>query len=307
MELNAEGKLTPDELLRMAADLAWCRPIGPYPGWLFDCEWHNSSLEFQLRRVIWEHARRLRMPEPLLMEWHHGTRVRCFLGNDTSKQLYVGGCIDPNEFAFLDDILRPGMTFLDIGANEGLYSIFASRKVGESGEVWAFEPSPREFRRLHANLALNECANVEEFDLALGDREGEAQLAVAGFGHEGQNTLSSFVYDIEILERMPVAVHRLDEIASRKGLERLDVVKIDVEGSEVRVLKGASAALTDFRPVVIVEAHDRALRTQDNSVEELLELLRSFEYTVNSFDPDTGSLGPVESCQMGLNVVAIPT
>ncbi len=133
------------------------------------------------------------------------------------------------------------------------------------------------------------------------------QLVVAGFGHEGQNTLSSFVYDIELLERIPVVVRRLDEIASHKGLERLDVVKIDVEGSEVQVLKGASTVLNDLRPVVIIEAHDQALRTQDNSVKELLELLCSLGYTVNTFDPDTGSLGPVESCQMGLNVVAIPT
>ena len=303
---DTKGELTTRELLRVAAGLAWCRPLVPYPGWCFDQDWNNPSLGFQLRRILWEHSCTQQLDEPLIMKWYHRIKFRCLLGNDTSKQLYVGGCIDPNEFALLDELLEPGMTFIDVGANEGLYSLFASRKVGEIGTVWAFEPSPRECGRLRANLELNDLENVEVFAMALGAEEGDAELSVAGFGHEGHNTLSSFVYDIELLEKAPVTLRRLDEVADQKSLRRVDVIKIDVEGAEVQVLQGASSVLTEMHPIIIVEAHDDALRTQGSSVDEMVSILRSSGYTIEGFDTQTGRLAQIEELQPGRNLVATP-
>jgi FkbM family methyltransferase len=90
--------------------------------------------------------------------------------------MFVGGSFEPNEFAWLDTILRPGMTFVDVGANDGLYALFAAQRVGPQGKVLAIEPSQREFMRLDRNLRLNRLTNVRAFRLAASSQYGEATL-----------------------------------------------------------------------------------------------------------------------------------
>ena len=75
-----------------------------------------------------------------------------FLGHDVSSQVYIAGCFEPNEIVFLDRILKPGMTLVDAGANDGLYTVFAASRVGPKETVWAFEPSNRELARLKHNV-----------------------------------------------------------------------------------------------------------------------------------------------------------
>src|SRR5438309_4114648 len=93
------------------------------------------------------------------------------------------------EQEFLLEFLGPGMTFIDIGAHHGLYSLLASKKVGPSGRVVAFEPSPREFRRLRWNLALNRCRRVRAEPFALGATDGTADLFVCLGWDTGCNSL----------------------------------------------------------------------------------------------------------------------
>ena len=81
--------------------------------------------------------------------------------------MYIHDRLDPNEFAFLDSVLKEGMVFIDAGANEGLYSLFASQYVGPSGRVFSFEPSQREFQRLECNIRLNGLRNVQAVQTAL--------------------------------------------------------------------------------------------------------------------------------------------
>jgi len=69
------------------------------------------------------------------MPWHYGTRLRLFLGNDMSRRIHIAGCVEPNQFAFLDHVLQPGMTFLDAGGNDGIYTVFAAKRVGGEGTV----------------------------------------------------------------------------------------------------------------------------------------------------------------------------
>ncbi len=183
------------EVVAAAQKLAFVRPLAPYPGWNFGSDWDNPDLTFRIRRKIWEVFNERGLEIPLLFDWYEGLRLNLFLGNDLSRQLFIAGCSEPNEFAFLNGILTPGMVFVDAGANDGLYSLFAARRVGPAGLVWAFEPSAREFARLEENLKLNALENVRPFRAALADRNGEVDLAVAGFEHEGQNTLE--------LSRMP--------------------------------------------------------------------------------------------------------
>ena len=131
------------------------------------------------------------------------------------------------------------MVFVDVGANMGLYTLFAARKVGEQGQVLAIEPSSRECERLLRNLQANSVSNVRLVRKAVSDSSAEAELLVAADVRSGHNTLGAFSYDTPLAIKEKVRTERLDAIVAEEGLARVDVIKMDVEGAEVRALEGA--------------------------------------------------------------------
>lgn len=296
---------TEEEVIALAESLAILRPLVAYPKWYFDADWVNPDLSFLLRQRLWQYFSDRRREAAIVLPWHYGTRLNLYLGNDLSRQIYIAGCIDPNEFAFLDRILQPGMTFIDAGANEGIYTVFAAKRLGSDGTVWAFEPSQREISRLRRNLDLNQLS-ARIFPLALADHNGLADLKLAGYGHEGLNTLGELVHQVEAGGKEAVQLKRLDDVLSESGLTRLDVIKIDVEGAEMRVLQGATATLGRYRPLVLFEASANALRQQGASLEELLDLLRRQDYVLYLFDPYSGLPTPASAGAYSDNMIALP-
>ena len=278
--------LDSDTLLQNARELAFVRPLNTYPGWHFGADWDRGEPAFQVRQKLWREFNRRHLELPFEYEWLDGLRFNLYLGNDLSRQLFISGCADPNEFALLDKLIAPGMVAVDAGANDGLYTLFLAGRVGKTGRVLAFEPSQREFARLRNNVELNRLENVQLFDSALSNRDGEAQLRIAGYEHEGQNTLGGFAYEgIETLRTEQVRTVPLDSAVAEAGLARLDFLKIDVEGGETRLLQGAQTVLRDLRPVILLEVLDSALRQQESSREELAHLLREAGYVLYAFDP----------------------
>jgi FkbM family methyltransferase len=297
---------TEDELIAMAESFAFLRPLVPYPKWRFDADFGNPDLAFEFRRWLWQYFNGRKREGLIAIPWHYGTRLRLFLGNDMSRQIYIAGCVDPNEFAFLDHVLEPGMTFLDAGANDGFYTIFAAKRVGSQGTVWAFEPSGREVGRLRHNLELNRLA-ARIFPLALADSSGQAELRVGAYEHAGHNTLGAFAYQTEMESKELVEVRRLDEVVSENPLARLDVIKIDVEGAELRLLRGAVETLRKYRPVLLFEVSEGSLKHQDGSPEELLAFLRSENYLIYTFDRVTGLPAPAAPRVFGENMIGYPS
>jgi FkbM family methyltransferase len=152
------------------------------------------------------------------------------------------------------------MTVLDIGAHHGLYTVLASKRVGPSGKVIAFEPSPRERKQLVRNVRINFCWNVDIEPYALGKEPARNNLYVVEGGEDGCNSLRPPAVQSEI-RAVPVEVVTLDAIGSQLGLTKVDFVKLDVEGAELEVLKGALGVLQTIpRPVLLVEVYD--IRTQ---------------------------------------------
>jgi FkbM family methyltransferase len=208
----------------------------------------------------------------------------------------------------LTEILKDGMVFVDIGAAEGFYTLVAARMVGERGRVLAFEPSPRERARLQRNITINELSNVTIFDCALANEEGNARFLVAEAEHNGLNTLGAFAYDgIACAESLVVPVRRLDDVVTSYAVQRMDMVKIDVEGAELRVLKGAMETLRRFRPIILMEVFEGALRNQDASSAQVLDLLGSLNYEICTFDVKTGRMRTaVRGEALSSNIVARP-
>ncbi len=290
--------------------LAGSRPsLQAFPGWTFAREYFVEHRWMATRRgVLWRFALRNKLSVPLVLPWLAGTRVEVTLGNDLSLCLYVAGSFEPNEFAFLDRMLRRGMIVIDVGANDGLYTLFAARRVGSRGRVVSVEPSSRERRNLERNLALNRLRNVTVVPAALAAEAGHAQLQIAPALHGGHNTLGGFAHKgVAAIGTELVPVETLDTLAERLSLSKVDVIKIDVEGAEMKVLAGGRELLKIARPTLLIEANEDALRKQATSTDEMLALLRSLDYEIFVFSDATGLVERwIEGAPLSANIVAMP-
>jgi FkbM family methyltransferase len=284
--------------------------LRPHPGWRFAGEYYDQRLWMACRRgALWEAAKKRDPGMPLLLAWYDGTIVDVTLGNDNSLCLYVCGSFEPNEFSFLHGFLKPGMVFVDVGANDGYYTLFAARRVGSSGKVVAVEPSTRERINLRRNLLRNSLGNVHVVAAALGATRGDADLRLAQGAHSGHNTLGKFAHDdVKAAELERVTVETLDGVASELKLDRIDFVKIDVEGAEAIVVAGASSVLSTMRPVMLLEINDGALKAQGVGADALLQMLRQgYGYEILVFSAATGLVEPfVEGGILSANIIAAP-
>lgn len=297
---------TRETLIRIAEAAACTRPLTPYPGWRFDIDWDNPDPVFRIRQEIWSYFRACRTETKIQVPWHYGMRLNLWLSNDLSKQLFIAGCDEPNEMAFVDGFLKPGMVVLDAGANDGVYTLLASSRVGSAGRVWAFEPSSREFLRLSRNLALNSISNVSSFHTALSDNDEELELKIAESEHSGQNTFGNFAYQIAGMEPERVSARQLDGVLRERRIDRLDLIKLDVEGAELKILRGAARTLENFRPVLLLEVSELSLRNMGSSAAELLSFVRSLRYDLYVFDRETGLPALARPGELSGNMLAAP-
>jgi FkbM family methyltransferase len=281
----------------------------PQPDWRFAGEYYGQRLWWACRRgALWEAAKKIDPPMKLVLSWYDGMVIDVTLGNDNSLCLYVCGSFEPNEFSFLHGFLQPGMVFIDVGANDGYYSLFAARRVGPNGKVVAVEPSTRERVNLKRNIVRNRFENVRIVPAALGAESGDADLLLAHGAHSGHNTLGTFAHDdVTPADLERVTVKTLDMLAEELEIDRIDFVKIDVEGAEASVIAGARHVLNVMRPVMLLEINE-ALSGQRNGVIPLLSnLRREFGYEILVFSSLTGLLEPyVDGGPLSANVVAAP-
>jgi FkbM family methyltransferase len=173
--------------------------------------------------------------------------------------------------------LRPGDVFVDIGANIGFLSIMASKRVGASGLVVAIEPSSREYGRLLANLTRNKVGNIIPVHAALGEKGGIVDLEIAPH-HTGLNRLSAGGTQSDYCVKVPMFFG--SGLLSKLLLMRTPaLVKIDVEGAEVLVLRGLKDYLMKTQPAnVVVEVTPHFLARHDTTKEELYGIMASIGY-----------------------------
>lgn len=153
----------------------------------------------------------------------------------------------------LQQLLRGGDTFIDVGANVGLFTLKGARLVGPGGRVLALEPSSLAYAELLDNLSLNAFAQVRALPLAASNAEGLAQLNHVDLGGDPQ--AYSLVNAENARGGEVVRTTTLDALAAEEGLARIDLIKIDVEGAEPLVVEGARGCLAAFRPAVLFECN----------------------------------------------------
>jgi len=148
-------------------------------------------------------------------------------------------------------LLRPGHTFFDVGANVGFFSLIATRCVGPSGRVIAFEAVPAVAGELRANLARNAVVGVEVRVEAVGAAPGRAELRVTR--HPGGATIAAEAAATDVVDVLDTPVVSLDDLVRQGLLPVPDVVKIDVEGHEEAVLDGMHELIVTTLPALVVE------------------------------------------------------
>jgi FkbM family methyltransferase len=198
--------------------------------------------------------------------------------------------VDNGELRFLWKVLRPHMTFLDIGAFHGIYSIIAGKRIGPSGRVIAFEPSRRERRLLRYHALLNPELSILVEPLAVSSVSGEVEFYLASDGLEMMNSLRPPATG---KHSHPVRVTsiRLDDYCQCRSIDRIDCMKIDVEGGEVDLLRGGAETLARFRPLIICEVLDWVAQPWGRSARETVVHLQELQYRWFEFE-EKGSIRP---------------
>jgi FkbM family methyltransferase len=182
----------------------------------------------------------------------------------------------------LRNILRDGFIFLDVGANVGLLSLYASKLI-PNGKVYAIEPIPKTFEKLELNIKLNRLRNITALRNAITNRSGRSQMeyypANSGLSHLKADCVSS-------LPTVWVECITLDELLDRIGIVP-HVIKLDCEGAEPLILEGAQSSLKhkELR-YMIMEVNNNLLEGNFSNGRELISMLREYGFTVRHIKTD---------------------
>ncbi len=206
-----------------------------------------------------------------------GYRLNLELDDHIQRNIYLG-TYEPSETRTVLNWLRPGMTFVDIGANIGYFTFLAASIVGPAGRVFAVEPGPGTFAQLESSVAENHLG-VEIHNIGLSDHPGELPLYLPS--EHLHNNSPTMVEHAEMGRKVMVPVRTLDQCLDDWDVGSVDLLKMDVEGHEPRVLSGGENSLRSGRiKAILCEFNDFWLRQAGSSPRELHDTLIQF-----GFDP----------------------
>ena len=192
-----------------------------------------------------------------------------------SRRIREEGIWEPYETSLLLSLLQPGDVFVDVGANIGYFSILAATVVGEQGTVYAFEPDPENYRLIEANVALNNLqGRIHPVQAGLSSAAGDGQLFLSD-----DNLGDHQIYPTgESRATVPVALVNGDEYLAGR-LQRLELLKVDTQGSEYEVMLGLLPLLQRLAvpPRIIIELTPLSLRQAGASGRALIELLAQLQ------------------------------
>jgi FkbM family methyltransferase len=191
------------------------------------------------------------------------------------RHIFYFGSYSPAELSFLaaaSSALRKSrglITFIDVGANVGQHSLFMS---GHADRVLAFEPNGAVAERLQANIELNKLTNIELIQCALGAEDGEGQL---GSGFASNSGSRSLTWTLDAATNITVPVLNAEKVLRERGVTRVDILKIDVEGFERQVFEGLRGILEVDRPVILFELIGKQTKGGFRTEDELRGILYS--------------------------------
>lgn len=218
---------------------------------------------------------------PVRMEVEPGVNLLLDPDDYVARSVLDSGQWEKESWDAIERHLPAGGTFVDVGAHIGYYSLKADRVVGEKGRVIAVEPNPDTLVQLRENIEASGAKAITVQPVACSDAEATLELFAAARANTGVSSLSrdNAQQAGTVNNVYKVRARPLDDVIRETGVSRVDVIKIDVEGAELLVLKGAPRTLEKFGPALVVEYIDKQLQAMGASTAKLDEYLRSFGYT----------------------------
>lgn len=213
----------------------------------------------------------------------HGLKLRCHRdSHSASAALYFSGLPDYREMQFMRRYLRPGDCFVDVGANVGVYTLLAASIVGARGTVHAFEPAPATFQRLCENTALNKLSVVHLHQIAVSDSAGNVEMT-----DPGDDALVRISTGLSEEQGSRIECVKLEDFLPATSMAML---KIDVEGAEPLVLRGARKHLAAGNPPVIQIELDGYSMHYGTTTHDFIDEIESWGYDIAVYDPEASLL-----------------
>jgi FkbM family methyltransferase len=186
---------------------------------------------------------------------------------------------ESENFQFFFSSCKKGDTVLDFGAHIGLFAAMASKAVGSSGIVYAFEPSPSTNQLLQKTVKINNASGIiKTFQKAVGGSVGKTTFFVSDGQADNANSLVNYKED-RPFHGIEIEVTTIDEFVKEQQLTKVDFIKIDVEGAEYDALKGAAETFKKFKPKSILAIHPEPVKAKSDSLEAIYDLVVALGYT----------------------------
>jgi FkbM family methyltransferase len=258
----------------------------------------NQQIQSILKFFAWQVYKRL-MHRYLDIQIIPGVKIRCYPDSYSAAAVLYCGLYDYHDMNFLLRYLRAEDSFLDIGANVGVYTLLAASKI-QNGTIYSFEALPKNSKRLEDNLKLNQFQQVKSYALAVSNSTGSIALNLA----EGDSM--PFITTDATDDTIIVPTDTLDNLLQDKCLDNLTLAKIDIEGAEILAMKGATSLLKQQRPFVwILEILD-SVNSFDYQQKDVADFLQDYNYGFYSYNADTNQLKSITlNEKQGNNVLAI--
>lgn len=201
-----------------------------------------------------------------------------------SQELSVFKSHEPISTKIISNILKKGMTCLDIGGNIGYYVFLERQLVGDTGKIITIEPSLRNFNYLKKNIHLQKFTNILTYNFACSDKDGKVNLLT----REKSNGCKvipdgTIIPNSSLGTTTEVNARKLDNLINELKLNRIDFVRMDVEGYELYIIKGMIELLKKYRPTIHIELHKRQLGSSGTL--EFFEIMKNLNYDVQYYFP----------------------
>ena len=242
-------------------------------------------------------GRRIAGKGPEVTVVRRGIRWRLDLREGIDFAIWLLGAFEPRTIDHYLTHLKPGHVALDVGANIGAHTLHLARAVRPAGRVLAFEPTDYAFAKLQANLALNPdlAPLVAAYQVMLVERSHADAVPelYSSWPLEPARVGTHVLHGGRLQTCTQARATSLDELLESERLDRVDLIKLDIDGHECPMLRGAARTLARFRPVIVMELSPYVLKEHGSGVAELVEILGTAGYALS--DIGTGRSLPLDA------------
>jgi FkbM family methyltransferase len=205
----------------------------------------------------------------------NGIKLELDLSDSIDHFLYFG--LIENSFTHLKKLLKKNDVIFDIGANNGYTSLAFSQEIGENGKIFSFEPDNINYNRAKKNIELNNVKNINLLKFGIGSKTEKLKLFNIDEYNLGMNRI---LKDESNSKYQEIEVISIDDFINSNSIDKINLIKIDVEGFEKEVLLGAINTINHFKPIIFIEINNEYLKEQNTSAFEIYHFLKSLNYSI---------------------------